>query len=201
MIQVGDKLTTLEQSAFSNCRSLTTINLPVKEIGAQAFSNCWNLQYVTLPNAKIVYNAAFGFCTSLKTVDLPNLEETCLIGNYSGPGTEIFTGCSALETVKVPKVTKISCGLFPYYQNKCENLSEIMLGKARDIYVSLSQVFGSSEDRNTSLTIYFANGEESDFTNAIKGTTEYVNNAINQQGALKYLGLYNNCTLSKYPPN
>lgn len=69
-------LTTIENSAFSGCYSLTNITLPnsVTSLGEKAFQNCKGLENISLVNTKIssLKSNAFDGCISLSTISLPN---------------------------------------------------------------------------------------------------------------------------------
>ena len=103
MVTLGDKLTEIPESAFEGCEKLTIINLGnVKTIGNQAFAdtalmiidlssclavdpyafiNCDNLIAVALnENGTDIGEGAFGYCTSLQTVQ--NLDKVEKIDEY-----------------------------------------------------------------------------------------------------------------------
>ena len=50
---IGDGVTSIGESAFYNCSSLTSITIPnsVTSIGNSAFGNCSNLTSITIPNS------------------------------------------------------------------------------------------------------------------------------------------------------
>ena len=52
-IIIGDSVTTIGNSAFSDCSSLTSVTIPngVTTIGDNAFENCSSLTSVTIPNS------------------------------------------------------------------------------------------------------------------------------------------------------
>ena len=88
----------LEDSAFRNCTSLTTVKLPkATNVGRggknYVFAGCTSLVTVALPAIEQTGNLPFGFNgdTSLKTVDL---------GNHSGGFTnQTFSGCTSFDTL------------------------------------------------------------------------------------------------------
>jgi len=111
----GDKVTRIENSAFSSCTGLTSINLPntITFIGSSAFSGCISLTSIALPNSihdiasstfsntglysiiipsniNIIHQEAFYGCNSLATVTIVE-EENAL--NFSNGGLQAFGNC------------------------------------------------------------------------------------------------------------
>ena len=68
-------ITTLEESTFNGCRSLSKINLPntLTSIGDKAFYKCRSIISIDIPN-KVTSIGEFAFweCTSLTSVTIPN---------------------------------------------------------------------------------------------------------------------------------
>lgn len=93
---VPDTVTTIENGAFQDCRSLQSIVLPdsVTGIGTSAFAGCTALQEITLP-VQTVRADAFSGCTALSEVRLAQ--------NTQQIEARAFYGCSALEVVAIPK--------------------------------------------------------------------------------------------------
>ena len=84
-------VTSMELSAFNNCRALTTVDFPnVMSIGKQAFYNCKELTTVDFPNATSIKDFAFQYCSALTAVDFPNVTSI---------GGSAFRDCSMLEKV------------------------------------------------------------------------------------------------------
>lgn len=135
-------MTKIGGSAFFDCTSLVTVELPVTvtEIGISAFSGCSSLTSFTVPkNVKNLENGIFARCTSLSLVNLPATLET--VGEYAFQSCEslvsialpdsvtqlyayAFEGCSALESVNIPRgVSAIRSYTFLY----CTSLREIVI--------------------------------------------------------------------------
>ncbi|RGN50936.1 MULTISPECIES: leucine-rich repeat domain-containing protein [unclassified Bacteroides] len=71
-------------SAFRECRSLTSVNLPngVTTIGSSAFLNCSSLTSVNLPNSvTTIREYAFSKCSSLTSLIIPN--SVTMISQYA----------------------------------------------------------------------------------------------------------------------
>ena len=77
-ITIPDSVTSIGESAFIGCTSLTSITIPegVTSIGRNAFSGCRNLTSITIPEGVTSIGAvAFGGCSSLMSFS----------GKYSSP--------------------------------------------------------------------------------------------------------------------
>ena len=86
-------VTSIKDSAFQNCTSLTNITFEGAEsINATAFSGCTSLEKVELKSAKSIGDNAFNGCIALNTIDLRSVKSQKI-------GKDAFTGCTALTTV------------------------------------------------------------------------------------------------------
>ena len=118
---VGGGVTFIGYSAFSDCSSLTAIELPkgVTSIGDDAFYGCSSLAAISLPEgvASIGYRA-FSGCSSLTAIELPE--------SVTSIGDRAFSGCSSLVAIELPKdVTSIGERTF----SVCSNLTAVELPK------------------------------------------------------------------------
>ena len=94
---VTSGVTSIGESAFSGCSSLTGITIPegVTSIGYWAFEDCSSLSSITIPEGVTsIGSAAFDGCSSLTSVKIP--EGVTSIGN------EAFRGCSSLSSITIP---------------------------------------------------------------------------------------------------
>lgn len=114
-------VTSIGESAFWQCDSLTKINIPegVTNIGDAAFYFCKSLTKVTIPESLTsIGKSAFERCESLKKLNLP--EGVLSIGDYA------FEDCKSLKELNIPKsVTNIGSFVFC----NCESLKELNLPK------------------------------------------------------------------------
>lgn len=112
-------VTSIGDSAFSNCRSLTEITIPdsVTEIGNKAFSRCKSLKSIIIPDSVIsIGNSAFWHCTNLTEVIIPY--------SVTYIGYRVFEGCESLEGILIPDTVRsigneVFCG--------CVSLTEVII--------------------------------------------------------------------------
>ena len=87
-VKIGDSVTSIAAHAFQGCRSLTKLTIPdsVTSIGEYAFDYCKKLEEITIPNSVTsIGKEAFLDCNSLKKVNFASIESLCNIefGNHS----------------------------------------------------------------------------------------------------------------------
>ena len=88
----------IDEFAFYQCSSLTSINLPesITEIDEYAFCGCSSLTSINLPeNLKMIGIYAFCGCCNLKSIELPE--------GLTSIGPTAFALCSSLTSIKIPK--------------------------------------------------------------------------------------------------
>ncbi len=138
---IPNSVTTIGDSAFANCGSLTSVSIPnsVTSIGADAFNNA-SLTNVTIPNSVISLGARsfeycpltsviigsgvtnigeqeFSGCSSLSSLTIPN--------SVTSIGDEAFLDCASLTNVTIPNsVTSIGDGAF----QDCASLTNVTIG-------------------------------------------------------------------------
>jgi uncharacterized protein YjdB len=91
---IPNSVTSIGNSAFSNCSGLTSITIPnsVTSIGYHAFWGCSSLKSVTIPNSvtSIGFDAFYN-CSGLKSATIGN--------NVTRIEDDTFYGCNSLATV------------------------------------------------------------------------------------------------------
>ena len=95
-ITIPEGATTIGDSAFNGCRSLASINLPdsVTSIGGSAFYNCFSLTSINLPDSVTsIGGNAFYNCFSLTSINLPD--------SVTSIGGNAFYGCASLTDIVV----------------------------------------------------------------------------------------------------
>ena len=137
-VNIPDSVTTIGSWAFSYCTSLTSVNIPdsVTTIGETAFYNCDSLTSVNIPDSVTTIGyAAFRYCDSLISVNIPDSITT--IGNHA------FAYCRSLTSVNIPdSVTTIGSSAFFY----CGRLTSV------NIPDSVTTIGSSAFNNCTSLT-------------------------------------------------
>ena len=118
-ITIPNSVTSIGNFAFSGCSSLTSITIPnsVTSIGAKAFSYCSSLTTITIPNSVTsIEDRAFYKCSSLTTITIPN--SVTSIGHYA------FCFCRSLTSITIPNsVTSIGYAAF----SDCSSLTSITI--------------------------------------------------------------------------
>jgi predicted small secreted protein len=104
----GSTITTIPNSAFADCASLTGVTIPnsVTNIEGSAFYNCTNLASITIPNSVTsIGDSAFNSCTSLASVTIGN--------RVASIGSGTFVNCTNLTSITIPNsVTSIGMEAF-----------------------------------------------------------------------------------------
>lgn len=117
-VVLPDSITTIEDGAFSGCKSLQSINLPqsIRRIESDAFRDCESLKEIWLPRCIDGINInTFSGCHSLERVYIPSGVE------FIGLGA--FADCRSLRSLLIPVMTSIEAYAF----SGCSALSEIQL--------------------------------------------------------------------------
>ncbi len=136
-------VTVIEENAFLNCASVTSISLPhgIKTIGDKAFSGCSGLSDFAIPASVIsIGNKIFDSCGNLKTVYynssyghsyvLSNVSiETVVFGGSKVPNYILYKGTDTRPQVRniIIKDVVESVGHYAFYG--CNKLENITMGK------------------------------------------------------------------------
>ena len=109
-VEIGDGVTSIGGQAFNNCRSLSSITIPVgvTSIGNNAFNNCYSLSSITIPvGVTSIGNNAFNNCYSLSSITIP-------VG-VTSINTGALSYCYSLWSITIPDgVTSINNYAFQY---------------------------------------------------------------------------------------
>ena len=91
---IPDGVTSINDAAFVNCTSLTSVTIPdgVTNIGYEVFAGCTSLANMVLPNGVTRIGAeAFDWCTSMKSITIPD--------SVTSIGYDAFSNCKSLTNV------------------------------------------------------------------------------------------------------
>ena len=126
--KVAYRVTSIGESAFDCCFSLTSIVIPdsVTSIGPTAFSSCSSLTSMVIPDSVTsIGEKAFEFCSSLISIVIPD--------GVTSIGGRAFSGCSSLSSIVIPKSIKsISDDAFV----GCSSLTSIVVVDGNTVYDS-----------------------------------------------------------------
>ena len=139
---IPSSVTSIGDSAFSCCRSLSEIVIPscVTSIGDSAFSSCSSLSEIVIPSSVTsIGDWAFFGCDSLSEIVIPScvtsigdsafcscrsLSEIVIPSSVTSIGDSAFSGCRSLSEIVIPSsVTSIGDSAF----SGCRSLSEIVI--------------------------------------------------------------------------
>ena len=116
---IPSSVTSIGDSAFSCCRSLSEIVIPssVTSIGDGAFYGCNSLSEIVIPSSVTsIGDSAFSSCDSLSEIVIPS--------SVTSIGDSAFSYCFSLSEIVIPtSVSSIGDSAF----SRCDSLSEIVI--------------------------------------------------------------------------
>ena len=146
-----------DECSFENCEGLTEIDIISSSIPAGCFKGCKNISKINhADKIRTINHDAFNGCSSLTTIDLPNLEniaavafEGCTSLKEANLGDSLtlvsnglFTNCTSLEKVSIPN-TVTTMGNKVFYN--CKSLKSIKLPNSleaigREVFVNCGKI-------------------------------------------------------------
>lgn len=122
---IGNSVTIISNSAFSDCFSLISLIIPnsVASIGASTCYNCSALTAVAIPpSVTSIGNSAFFNCFELTSVTIPS--------GVTSIGSSVFGGCTKITDLVLPdSLTSIGNSAF----NNCSKLTSINIPDSNKI--------------------------------------------------------------------
>ena len=165
-VTIPSTVTSINNSAFSGCTSLTSVTIPagVTSINNSAFSGCTSLTSVTIPaSVTSIGMYAFSYCRSLTSVTIPagvtsidwytfnsctGLTSITIPAGVTSIGSFAFNSCTGLTSVTIPaSVTSIGQQAF----NECTGLTGVITIPAG--VTSIGDIAFSNCSSLTSITI------------------------------------------------
>ena len=104
---IPSSVTSIGDSAFSCCRSLSEIVIPssVTSIGDSAFSCCHSLSEIVIPSSVTsIGDSAFSYCCSLSEIVIPS--------SVTGIGDSAFYRCKFLDNLKQELISRFGDKIF-----------------------------------------------------------------------------------------
>ena len=179
----GKSVTSIGDSAFEQCISLTNITIPdsVTSISGGAFEQCTSLTNIVIPNSVTeIGEDAFRGCTSLTGITIPD--------GMMSIGKRAFWECKSLKTVTIPdSVTSIGIWAF----RNCISLTAINVARENQNYVSVNGVLYNND--KTTIICYPA-GKKDESYKIINGVTSIEGSAFKDCTSLKSITIPDSMT-------
>ncbi|MBQ6276932.1 MAG: leucine-rich repeat domain-containing protein [Bacteroidales bacterium] len=122
-LNIGERVKSIPDYAFSDCTGLTEITIPdsVTNIGSYAFRGCSGLTEITIPDLVVnIGSQAFNRCSSLSVVNF-NAENCTTMGTLSSP---VFFNNTSITTLNIGERVK---SIPDYAFSDCSALTEITI--------------------------------------------------------------------------
>ena len=138
-------VTSIGNSAFYNCTSLTAIEVPdsITSVGNAVFRGCKEVKSIIIPDSvESIGNAVFYGCTSLERVEISDGVKT--IGNA------VFRDCTNLTDVVIPE-SVISIGTYTF--SGCTSLANVFYAGNESAWATVT--IATNNDALSSAAIHY----------------------------------------------
>eukprot|EP00984_Skeletonema_dohrnii_P035500 scaffold35344_cov155-Skeletonema_dohrnii-CCMP3373.AAC.1 len=130
VVECHDRIKTVKEGAFDNCRSLRKVIMPgVEVVENEAFADCKALAIVECDKLERIGRKAFHRCKSLRSINLPSAKTV---------GSFVFCDCHALTNVVFGKELEL-IGQWAFY--RCTSLERITIPLKDDIITDSDSTF------------------------------------------------------------
>ena len=152
---VPSGVTSIEDSAFNRCASLTGVTIPdsVASIGDYAFSNCSSLASIQVESGSTTYTSADGVLfdkarTTLITYPGGKAGAYVIPSGVTGIRYGAFSDCSGLTSVTIPdSVASIEYGAF----SECSSLTDVYYTGSSEEWAAISIESGNDDLTNAEI--------------------------------------------------
>ncbi|MDD6489638.1 MAG: leucine-rich repeat domain-containing protein [Clostridia bacterium] len=177
----GKTVTSIGNSAFKDCSSVTEITIPdsVISIGNFAFSSCTSLKEIKIPDSvQKIGSSVFRWCTGLETIEIAG-EDITEIKEYS------FSGCENLKKIIISdSILKIG----EYAFGGCTSLKDVYYTGTEKEWKKIS--IQKYNENLTKATIHY---KSSSVVNGIAVYSNYQNLSVKLNDRIKIgAGLFKN---------
>ncbi len=141
----------LQQTAFGNGTYFEDVTFGATDLSGVSIQGSVTLKQMSIPNAVTVSATFCAGCTSLESVNAPELQSTIYTstGSYAS-----FKGCSSLQSINFPKIKTVAQQTF----SGCASLMSITLGSTDNAVTGIGSNALSSVPTGCSITIYTSDG-------------------------------------------
>ncbi len=148
-------ITSIGNSAFSDCYGLTSIEIPVSvtSIGDDAFYSCNGLTSIVVDEGNTVYDSRNNCNAIIETASntlILGCKNTIIPASVTSIGDEAFRWCSGLTSIEIPaSVTSIGNRSF----SSCDSLTSIVVDDGNSVYDSRNNCNAIIETASNTLII------------------------------------------------